>query len=118
MTTFRVPQGPGSFSVTGESGQQFIISETAPMAGANRIQFTIDYSQWLKKGETLTSVVFTVSGLPATVDTITYNPEKTAVQFFLNNNNATASYTIAVLAITTFTQQRTDQVLVDVAGSS
>ena len=118
MTTFRVPQGPGSFSVTGENGQQFIISETAPMAGANRLQFTIDYSQWLKKGETLTSVVFTVSGLPAAVDTITYNPAKTAVQFFLNNNNATASYTIAVLAITTFTQQRTDQVLVDVAGGS
>ena len=118
MTTFRVPEGPGSFSVAGESGQLFIISEMAQVAGTNRLQFTLDYRPWLKKGETLTSVTFTVSGPPATTDTVTYNPEKTAVQFFLNNNNAVANYTIAVLAITSFTQQRTDQVLVDVAGGS
>src|SRR5208282_3532813 len=95
-----------------------MILGTINSAPSNRIQYTIDYRDWLDRGETLVSVVFSVDFGPAVIDTVSYNPAATEARFFLNGGTAGTSYNIFALATTTFGQQRTDQIAVNVANQS
>ena len=91
-----------------------MILGTINSAPGNRLQYTIDYSDWLQRGETLVSVVFSIDSGPATIDTVSYNPRATETRFFLNGGTAGSSYNIFAFATTTFGQQRTDQIAVQV----
>ena len=93
-----------------------MILGTINSAPGNRLQYTIDYSQFLQKGETLESVSFSVSSGSATIDTISYDPKKTEVRFFLNGGDASSTYNIISIATTTFGQQQTDQIIVQVSS--
>ena len=92
-----------------------MILGTIQSAPANRRQYTIDYSDWLQRGETLVSVVFSIDSGPATIDTVSYSPSATEVRFFLNGGTPGSNYNIFAFATTTFGQQRTDQLAVYVA---
>src|SRR5208282_5825467 len=91
---------------------------TLNSAPSNRLQYTIDYREWLDRGETLVSVVFSVDAGTATIDTVSYNPPATEVRFFLNGGAASVDYSIFAFATTSFGQQRTDQIAVNVANQS
>jgi len=91
---------------------------TINSAPGNRLQYTIDYSDFLEKGETLVSVTFSVSSGSATIDTISYNPAKNEVQFFLNGGDASSTYYILAFATTTFSQEQTDQINVQVSSGA
>ena len=92
-----------------------MILGTINSAASNRIQYSIDYSDWLQRGETLVSVVYSIDVGPATIDTTSLNPSKTESRFFLNGGNAGSTYNIFAFATTNFGQQRTDQIAVQVA---
>jgi hypothetical protein len=92
-----------------------MILGTLNSAPSNRIQYTIDYREWLERGETIVSVVFSIDVGPATIDTVSYNPAMTETRFFLNGGTAGATYNIYAFATTSFSQQRTDQIAVQVA---
>ena len=93
-----------------------MILGTINSAASNRIQYAIDYSDWLQRGETLVSVVYSIDVGPATIDTTSLNPSKTESRFFLNGGNAGSTYNIFAFATTNFGQQRTDQIAVQVAS--
>ena len=93
-----------------------MILGTINSAASNRIQYSIDYSDWLQRGETLVSVVYSIDVGPATIDTTSLNPSKTESRFFLNGGNAGSTYNIFAFATTNFGQQRTDQIAVQVAS--
>ena len=94
-----------------------MILGTINSAPGNRIQYSIDYSDWLDRGETLVSVVFSLSVGPATIDTVSYNPRETEARFFLNGGTAGTTYDIYAFATTTFGQQRTDTIAVQVSSA-
>ena len=93
-----------------------MILGTINSAASNRIQYSIDYSDWLQRGETLVSVVYSIDVGPATIDTTSLNPSKTESRFFLNGGNAGSTYNVFAFATTNFGQQRTDQIAVQVAS--
>ena len=94
-----------------------MILGTINSAPGNRLQYTIDYSDWLQRGETLVSVVFSIDSGPATIDTVSYSPRATETRFFLNGGTPGSNYNIFAFATTTFGQQRTDQLAVNVAAA-
>ena len=92
-----------------------MILGTLQSAPSNRRQYAIDYRGWLQRGETLVSVVFSIDTGPATIDTVSYDPDKVVARFFLNGGTAGTTYNIFAFATTSFGQQRTDQIAVQVS---
>ena|SRR5208282_6497231 len=94
-----------------------MILGTTNFASGNILQYSIDYSQWLQKGETLVDVTFVVSVGNATITNVTYAPNKKEVFFFVNGLTvvAAADFNILPTATTSFGQQRTDTIAVSVA---
>ena len=92
-----------------------MIIGTIQSAASNRLQYSISYRGWLQRGEVLTSVVYSIDVGPATIDTTSLSPDKTEARFFLNGGIAGATYNIFAFATTNFSEQRTDQIVVQVA---
>ena len=92
---------------------------TINFAASNILQYQIDYRLWLQKGETLTSVSFVVDAGNATITKITYSPDQKEVLFFVNGATVVAGvdFNILATAITSFGQQRTDTIAVNVAAA-
>jgi hypothetical protein len=88
---------------------------TINSAAGNRIQYAIDYSEWLERGETIVAVTFSVDQGGATIDTVTYFLDLHGVRFFLNGGTAGDSYNIYSYATTSLGQQRIDQIAVNMA---
>ncbi len=78
------------------------------------IQHEIDYSEWLRQGEILTSVFFTVDAGAATVTNITYFLNYKAVRFLLNGGNLGDQFNVIAFATTNFGQGRYDSINVGV----
>ena len=86
-------------------------------AAGNVLQYSIDYSGWLQKGEVLTGVTFVVDTPPATVTGTSYSPDEREVRFFVNGGTGGVSYNILATATTNFGEQRTDTIAVNVAAA-
>ena len=78
------------------------------------IQHEIDYSEWLRQGEILTSVFFTVDAGAATVTNVTYFLNFKAVRFLLNGGNLGDRFNVIAFATTSFGQGRYDSINVGV----
>ena len=76
------------------------------------IQHAIDYRSWLQKGETLKNVSFTVDAGTATITDVTYSPDNTLVDFFLNGGTLNDQFNIIACATTSFGQVRYDHIQV------
>src|SRR5208282_5823159 len=76
------------------------------------IQHSIEYRQWLARGETLASVTFTVDAGTATISNVSYSPTKTEVDFFLNDGTLGDQFNVIACATTSFGQVRYDQIQV------
>ena len=94
-----------------------MILGTINSAAGNILQYAIDYSQWLQEGETLVNVTFAVDAGPVTITNISYSPDKKEVRFFVNGGTSGTDYNILPTAATSFGQQRTDTIAVNVAAA-
>lgn len=94
--------------------QEFYASQQPGLLGtivqaiSSALQYSIDYRGALRKGETLTGVVFTVAGSTATINNITYDPDEKVVFFFLNGGMLGDTFNILANAATSLTQSRFD----------
>lgn len=89
-------------------------------APAERKRYTLDYSDWLDTGETVASIVFSVS--PSTTNTLQIdayaiaNPA-TSVVFFANYGDAGTTYTVDIRMTTSGGQIKEDTVLFSVRSA-
>lgn len=82
-----------------------------------RKRYSIDYSEWLDTGETVTSVTFGVT--PSTdnileVDAYSISTPATSVVYFVNFGAAGTTYTLDIQITTSGGQTKEDQVLYSV----
>lgn len=86
---------------------------------AERKRYSIDYSEWLDTGETLSTVTMEVTPstgtVPFVVDAISSN--NTVVVFFVNGGDNAKQYTIDVKATTSGGQLKEDTVLFTVRNA-
>lgn len=85
-----------------------------------RKRYTIDYSDWLDTGETVSSIVFSVS--PSTTNTLQIDAYSiaspaTSVVFFANYGDAGKTYTVDVTMTTSGGQIKEDTVLFSVRSA-
>jgi hypothetical protein len=92
------------------AGQQPGLLGSIVQSILSALQYEIDYSGTLQKGEVLTGVLFTVAGSTATVSTVTYDPTEKKVYFFLNGGTIGDTFTILANALTSLTQSRFDYI--------
>ena len=87
---------------------------------AERKRYSIDYSEWLDTGETLSTVTFTVTPstgtVPFVVDAVSSN--NVMVVFFVNGGDSSKQYTVDVKASTSGGQLKEDTVLFTVRDAS
>jgi hypothetical protein len=82
-----------------------------------RKRYSIDYSDWLDTGETISAVVFAPSPLVAgglEVDAFTISTPATSVVFFANAGINGTTYTLDVTITTSGGQIKEDQILFSV----
>lgn len=82
---------------------------------AERKRYTIDYSEWLDTGETVTAITFSVTPstgtLPLVIDAYTIGSPATSVIFFSNYGDDKVEYTVDVVMTTSGGQIKEDQIL-------
>lgn len=86
-------------------------------APTERKRYSIDYSDWLDTGETITAVTFTPSPLVTgglEVDAYTISTPATSVVFFANAGISGTTYTLDVTITTSGGQIKEDQILYSV----
>lgn len=79
-----------------------------------RKRYTLDYTDWLDTGETVTACVFTVTpsgGSALQIDAFQINVSGTQVVFFANFGVNGVSYTVDVVITTSGGQTKEDQVV-------
>lgn len=79
-----------------------------------RKRYAIDYSEWLDTGETLSTVIYTVSPTttsPLVVDATSIGSGNTLAVFFVSGGLNGKQYTIDVVATTSGGQIKEDTVL-------
>jgi hypothetical protein len=86
-----------------------------------RKRYTIDYSDWLDTGETISSVTFAVT--PTTtntleVDAYVLGTGNTSVIFFANYGDANNIYTVDVQIVTSGGQTKEDTILFTVRSAT
>lgn len=86
-----------------------------------RKRYTIDYSDWLDTGETISSVTFAVT--PTTTNTLeidayTLGTGNTTVIFFANYGDANNIYTVDVQIVTSGGQTKEDTILFTVRSAT
>lgn len=81
----------------------------------NRRRFTVDYSNWLSDGVTITTVTATSSSTTGTVDTISHLPGN-CIQFFVNGGLLNEVFTISIQVTNTKTEVRNDTVVFTVVA--
>ena len=86
-------------------------------APAERKRYSIDYSDWLDTGETISSVAFIPSPLATgglEVDAYTLSTPATSVVFFATAGIDGTTYTLEVVVTTSGGQIKEDQILFSV----
>lgn len=85
-----------------------------------RKRYTIDYSDWLDTGETVSAVTFSVTPSTANilqVDAYSIASPATSVVFFVNDGADGTTYTLEISITTSGGQVKEDQVLYSVRES-
>lgn len=85
-----------------------------------RKRYTVDYSDWLDSGETITACAFAVS--PSTsnslqIDASTIGTPATSVIFFANFGDAGSQYTVDIQITTSGGQTKEDTILFSVRSA-
>src|SRR5271166_912589 len=80
----------------------------------NKIEHSIDYSQWLAQGETLESVTFVIDSGSATIGSVSYLKDYKGVKFLLQGGNLGDQFNVIATANTSLGQIRTDHIAVSV----
>lgn len=79
----------------------------------DRKRYSIDYSEWLDSGETVSGVTFGVTpadSSPVLIDGNSINPSATGVVFYASAGNVGTTYVVAVTMTTGGGQVREDTV--------
>lgn len=88
---------------------------------AERKRYSIDYSEWLDTGETVQSIIFTVTPstgtLPLAIDAYQIATPATSVIFFANYGDEGTVYTVDVVMTTSGGQIKEDQILFSVRSA-
>lgn len=84
---------------------------------AERKRYTIDYSDWLDTGETISLVAFTVSPTGLEIDAYSIAVSGTSVAFFANYGVNGTAYTVTVTITTSGGQIKEDEILFAVRES-
>ena len=80
------------------------------------IQHTVDYRQWLQKGEIINGANITVDVGAATIGTISYSLDQKAVKFLLIGGNLGDLFNVIIGVTTNLGQTRYDHIGVSVAS--
>lgn len=84
-------------------------------ASGERKRYSIDYSEWLDTGETLTNVVFSVlnnsTNTPLVVDDVMIEPDNTGVQYYVSGGDDNTQYEVRATATTSGVQTKVDDLL-------
>lgn len=84
-------------------------------AAGERKRYSIDYSEWLDTGETLSGVVFTIPGnsisAPLVVDDVMVEPDNTGVQYYVSGGVDGTNYEVIATATTSVLQIKEDSIL-------
>lgn len=84
---------------------------------AERKRYTIDYSDWLDTGETISSVAFSVSPTGLQVDAYSIAVSGASVVFFANYGVNGTAYTVTATITTSGGQIKEDEILFAVRES-
>ena len=76
----------------------------------DNLQYTIDYSKWLLKGEVLTLVGYTVDSGTAIISNNGLSPDQTSAYFQVGNASLGDQFNIIIVANTSLGQVRNDQI--------
>ena len=84
-------------------------------AASERKRYSINYSDWLDIGETLTNVVFTIPtnnpSTPLVVDDVAVTPDRLGVQYYVSGGADGKQYEVVATATTSGTQIKIDDLL-------
>lgn len=82
-------------------------------APAERKRYSVDYSEWLEAGETLTAVTYEVTGTAPTlsVNDDEISPGATSCVFYVNDGDDGETYRVLVTAVTSNDQIKEDYVI-------
>lgn len=84
-------------------------------AASERKRYSINYSDWLDIGETLTNVVFTIPtnnpSTPLVVDDVAVTPDSLGVQYYVSGGADGEQYEVVATATTSGTQIKIDDLL-------
>lgn len=84
-------------------------------ASGERKRYSIDYSEWLDTGETLTDVVFSVLNnsvsTPLVIDDVAVEPDDTGVQYYVSGGVDNTQYEVRATATTSGVQTKIDDLL-------
>lgn len=85
---------------------------------AERKRYSLDYSEWLDTGETVTGATFAITptgtATPLVVDASSISASGTEVVYFVNYGTDGTTYTLDVVVTTSGGQTKEDQVLFSV----
>lgn len=85
---------------------------------AERKRYSIDYSDWLDTGETISTATFAVAPTGALeVDAYTIGSPATSVVFFVNGGTSGVTYKVTVTITTSGGQIKEDEILFSVRES-
>lgn len=86
---------------------------------SERKRYSLDYTDWLDTGETVTGITFSVSPTTTTtlaIDAYTISTDGLSVAFFANYGDTGSTYTVDVLTTTSGGQIKEDQIVFQVKG--
>ncbi len=89
-------------------------------APGERKRYSVEYSDWLDTGETLSGASFAstpVTGSPLVIDAVAIAPSGTQVVFYANGGLTGTTYTSEITVTTSGGQIKEDQILFSVRES-